>query len=142
MIKTILKVAGIILAVLVLAVIGLVVYILVNNYRYEEAKKKVNISVFYNPERCSKEYPMGVLIENGGDRTIHDTSFDISIKREGHSSKLTSYVPSYTTDKIIKPGEKYGACWTYPELKKEHRGKYDAKDLIYSIGYKSIIFGD
>ena len=42
MIKTILKVAGIILAVLVLAVIGLVVYILVNNYRYEEAKKKVN----------------------------------------------------------------------------------------------------
>ncbi len=138
MIKTILKIVGIILGLLILVVIG----IYFDNYVREVApRNKVEISVAYQPDTCSKKNPMLVTIRNRSHRTIHKIYFWISVRREGHSSNLALSYSNYKTDKIIKPGKSFDRCWTYPTLEEEYKGKFNRKDLIYDIR-SSIFFGD
>jgi hypothetical protein len=137
----ILKIIGILTGI---AVVGIGVIITYDYVHEELAKKKIEISVVHAPEKiCSKEYPMAVTIENKSSLTIDETSFGISVKREGYSKNLAKWAFNYySTDKIINPGESYAACWTYPEPPDENKGKYDPKNLIYEISHRSIRFGD
>ncbi len=135
------KIAGILIGIAV-AVIGV---LWCYYYIHEELpKKKINITVMYTPDEvCSKEYPMAVVIKNDSSRVIYETSFDIMVRRKGYSRDLAKLSYNhYSTDKIIHPGESHAACWTYPELGEENVDKYDRKELIYEIGYKSVKFGD
>ena len=135
------KIIGILLGITIAAVVAFLAYY----YIHEELPKKmVNITVMYTPDKiCSKEYPMFVVIKNDSIREIHETSFNITVRRKGYSRDLTKWsIDVYSTDKIIHPGESYGACWTYPELKEENVDKYDPKELIYEVRDKFVRFGD
>ena len=135
------KIIGIIIGIAIVCGIALGVYIYVHE---ELPKKQTNITVTFSPEQsCSKEFPMEVAIINDSSRSIEETEFDITVKRKGYSRNISAYSYShYSTDRIIKPKEMYIACWTYPELEKEHVDKYKKEELIYDIGYKYLRFGD
>lgn len=139
--KRILKIiGGLIALVLMVALAGLAYHY----FHQVIPERNVMLTVAYAEKNiCDKDYTIGVMIENKSERTVIKTYFDVIVKREGYSDNIARWsYRDYKTDKIIKPGEKYFACWLMPDLQDKYKGKYKSKDLKYSIGNKRIIFED
>lgn len=134
-----LKIIGyIVLAWIILAIVS-ASYYGIQALQDKSQKNKVEMSVTYDIENCTEEFPLIVVIKNNSDRTINSIDFGIEIRRKGHSKNIANYL-SYDTDKIIKSGLVGISCWRYT-LKSGNK-KYDIpENLEFSIReYKYIRF--
>lgn len=75
----------------------------------------ISITVTYDLERCSPEYPLFVGIVNASDNTLEAVSFGIEGHRTGYSEPLydSGYL-GYSSDRIIASGDGWANCWTLP----------------------------
>lgn len=103
--------------------------------------EKVLVDVGYASKACNEKLPLAVFITNGSSKTVSLVNFDISVKIPGRSTDLVQhqYPPAYKSDRLIKPGETSGDCWSLPDIFGLDKGT-PIKDLDYGIINKSVIF--
>lgn len=131
-----------IVTVMIVVILTLIVLYAGFNYLYHTLPpEQVSVSVSYSPDNtCRKDSPLYMLITNGSYREIISTSFILSVKkRVNNDNFIQLLLREYSTDKVIKAGDSYGGCWTYPELNTRH---YVPEELIYEINRKQIKFSD
>lgn len=97
--------------------------------------EQVAMTVVYDEEKCSKDYPLAVYIHNKSNRIVTKVNWDFHAYRPGFSSNLCGY-QRYSSDKILKPGESWFVCYRLPEelVKKG----LDLSKLNYTIEDKSV----
>jgi hypothetical protein len=105
-------------------------------------RKRLNehvvVTVSYNESTCSKEYPLAIFIQNGSNKTISKVWWDINVYRSGYSTDISGYSNDYSSDKILKPGESWSACYIVPTtLDKENN---DLSKFEYKISDKHASF--
>jgi len=84
----------------------------------ERDNKSVSIIISYDLDSCTKDFPLNTEILNNNKKILNSVSWEISAKREGYSSDaLEDIMNSRTSDKILKPGESYGACYQAPQIR-------------------------
>jgi hypothetical protein len=113
------KQVGILMAALV--AVGGILFAYVSytdNKASEEFRKKqqaVSMWAFYNEEKCSKDFPILVRINNGYTKTLLEVSFSLSGYREGYSRPV--YEAGYlVSDRIVAPQQMQETCWSLPRL--------------------------
>lgn len=113
------KQMGAVILLLVLGAAGL--FFAIQNAeqrRADEQRKKVEaigLTATFDSTRCSAEFPILIGIRNGYTQTIQSLNFELAGYREGFSSPV--YLGrSLRSDRIIRPGETYEACWSVPSL--------------------------
>lgn len=101
--------------------------------------QQVSISVQYSPDNtCKRDSPIYMLITNDSSREIIGTSFNLSVKKESDNDNFIQLLAkNYATDTVIKAGDSYGGCWSYPKLNTRY---YAPENLIYEIDRKQIMF--
>ncbi|NOQ88598.1 MAG: hypothetical protein GQ550_06700 [Gammaproteobacteria bacterium] len=131
-----------IIVVLVGIILTLVVIRTTYYYVYHTLPpQQVNISVSYLPENtCRMDSPIYMLITNDSGREIINTTFSLLIKKKTNNDIFIRLLEkNYSTDKIIKAGDSYGGCWTFPKL---NTNFYAPVELIYEVSRKQIVFKD
>lgn len=103
----------ILLGVLAVVAAGIGVWIYIEDNRSRWQREAISLSVTYDLEQCSSDYPMRLQFHNGGRRTLLETRFMLRGFREGRSNPLYEQA-TYSTDHIIEPGETIILCWTLP----------------------------
>ena len=105
----------------------------------QEDRKRLNeqvvVTVVYDEEKCSKDYPLVVNIHNRSNKTVTKVEWYFHAYRPGFSSNLAGY-QTYSSDKILNPGQSWFSCYRLPEelVKKG----LDLGKLKYTIENKSI----
>ena len=132
-----------IIGILVLAIVAIIFYSQEQENQRQRAKDRVQVSIKYDTEKCSAEFPLLVVIQNTGNKTVNKVSWNFAAYKPGYSSNVVSYGTSssswdtpYSTDKILKKGEVNRLCYRVPSLK----GYHDPAKLNYKITNKSIAF--
>ncbi|ANL48629.1 hypothetical protein AMC87_CH04008 [Rhizobium phaseoli] len=121
------------IAILAAVIFGLWAYSSLN----ENARKASLRSLFVTVSAtCNRsDYPLYVTLTNGTGKTVTSTSFKVSGYKPGYSSSVAS--EWLTTDKIMKPGEVYTACWRVNGYGKE----IDYSGLEWRAEVTSLDFG-
>lgn len=122
------------------AVIALVVGGVLGYYWIEERMRKgetarVTIEAEYDSQGCSSDYPIAIRFTNGSRRTVEETYFYLRSYRQGHSSPITS--DSYSSDKILVPGETFTSCWRHSPPTDE---RTDISTLLWKSEVSSVSF--
>jgi hypothetical protein len=118
---------------------GLAAYV---HWTYERHVKKVDISVTVHPEGagaiCSDAQgrPLFVDIVNNSTKTVEEISFRLKARREGQAENLASR-RTYSSDKMLKPGETWGGC--LPAALQDDVN-IDPLDLEWSVGGRIVTF--
>jgi len=112
----------------------LLYYLLI--YRPDHLKDQVLVSVAYNAGNCTKQYPLLVIIQNESSKTVMKVEWNIGVYQHGYSTDLAGH-SNYTSDKILKPGEKWQRCYTLPG---DIASRVDQAGLEYRISYKYVTF--
>lgn len=130
--KVIAVLSGITLALLVVAASYDYVY-------HTLPPRQVTVAVSYSPDNtCRSDSPLYMLITNDSYREIINTSFSLSVKKQIDSDNSIQLLEkNYLTEQIIKAGDSYGGCWSYPKLNTKF---YDPEKLIYELNGKEITF--
>ena len=103
-----------------------------------EQEGKVQLSVTFDFKNCPKtSYPLYTNIVNGSNQTIVKTNWSFEVYRVDFSTQLARD-HSFTTDRIIKPGEHYATCWSMPEL--DLREAVPFSQLECRIARKNVTF--
>lgn len=103
----------------------------------EQLKKSVLVSVAYDTQSCSTEYPLAVNFRNQGKKTVSSIRWKFEAYRPGYSTNIADYQLRKTeSDKILKPGESIGFCYQSPQLKRVAK----PVDLIWKIAEKEVSF--
>lgn len=87
--------------------------------------KQVKMSIKYEPDKCSIEYPMLVTTNNNGSKTVSKISFEIAVRIPGHSNNLVplnvpmanpdkKFITDYSTDIIVMSGTSSTTCYRHP----------------------------
>ena len=115
--RTILRwIKNIILTVVALICAG-IAYAGVQSWIYERARSQVRVEIDSLGRGCEPQFPLGVWVINGSSKVVELTHFEFTARRPGFSRDLVSYGNRHRSwDKIIRPGESYGACYAYPAL--------------------------
>ncbi|MBY3344895.1 hypothetical protein [Rhizobium laguerreae] len=101
-----------IVVVIAIGALGVALMVATDSARQAARKKeisKVLLRADVNSAACKPEYPMHVSFSNGNDFAIDEVSFRIYAHQFGHSNSL--YSDYLTSDRVLKPGDEYGACW-------------------------------
>jgi hypothetical protein len=101
----------------------------------ERLEEQVLVTVVYDEEKCSKDYPLAVSIHNKSNKTVTRVEWDFNAYRSGFSTNLAGY-QKYSSDRILRPGESWSVCYRLPQelLKKG----LDFSKLQYTIEFKSV----
>ncbi len=138
------KQMGAVILLILLAGVGLLSFLhLQDQQRAEEHRKReesITLSAAYGAGGCSEEYPILITIRNGYTQTIKSLTFELGGYREGYSSPVYQGL-SYTSDRIMAPGDTYAACWTQPSI---HYGAQEAppEGLTWRASYSYAAFGN
>jgi hypothetical protein len=97
---------------------------------------QVVVSVSYTVENCTKKYPLLVRIHNKSSKTVTKVHWDLGVYQPGYSTDLAGYA-DYSSDKILKPGEKWQSCYTLP---RDIASRVDQERLEYRISGKYVTF--
>ncbi len=144
------KQTGILLSVLLvgIGIIALIDYI-VSGHR-EKEQESVSVVVSYVPDSCGKDSPLFFKLTNGSKKIVNKVSWNIIATEKGYSSNIVDYKSflsyqgeystgyhsenstPYSTDKILKPGELFSACYKAPLIK----GKLPPQNLIWKVSNK------
>jgi hypothetical protein len=98
-----------------LAIGGWLLWTKLDTDKRARERATVSVTVAYDLERCSPEYPLFVGILNDSDNTIEAVSFGIEGHRAGYSEPLydSGYL-GYSSDRIIVRGDSWASCWSLP----------------------------
>lgn len=114
------KQMGALILLIVMAGAGLFGFIYLQDQRraeeYRKQEESITLSAAYGAGGCSAEYPILITIRNGYTQTLESLSFKLGGYHEGYSSPVYQGL-SYTSDRIMAPGDTYTACWTKPSLR-------------------------
>jgi type II secretory pathway pseudopilin PulG len=102
-----------------------------------EQEEKVQISVKFEPRSCTQAHPLHTVILNGSNQTVVKTRWSFEVYRVGFSAQLAKD-HSFTTDRIVKPGERYSTCCSLPEL--ELHEVVPFSQLEWRIATKDVTF--
>lgn len=111
-IKKLIKWFFIILGFLIIA--GFIIYGIytsVNYFKYELPKSKIEISARFWPEKCP-DNQIFLSVMNNSDKTISKFHFYVQARRPGRSTNFAKAYRSYENDRIIKPGDGFGFCYS------------------------------
>lgn len=110
---------GVVILFLVLAAAGIAGWIYLHDQQQAEERRQreesITLSAAYGAGGCAGEFPILINIRNNYTQTIESLTFELGGYREGYSSPVYEG-SSYTSDRIIAPGQTYTACWTQPPL--------------------------
>lgn len=124
--------------VVIIGIVAVAWYVLIK--MPEQDRKRLNeqvvVTVVYDEEKCSKDYPLVVYIHNRSNQIVTKVGWDLHAYRPGFSSNLSEYPNNYSSDKILKPGESWFSCYRLPE--KLVKQSLDLSKLKYTIEYKSV----
>ena len=113
-VKLLLKIVGIVILLVVLG-FGTLIYLEQRHQqerKNEYAKVAIDFSVTPVDGECSSSgYPYMYLITNGTGKTVRRVRFYVEITKKGFSTPLNSSLRQ-EADKILKPGERYGWCFS------------------------------
>lgn len=132
---------GVVIALAIAAGAGIYLYIGHQDRLAREAQDKVQVRVEYAAgKQCPPGQPLGVRVDNAGERTVARLVFHLEVRRPGHSGNLVQShgAGTFHSDRIVKPGEGYAACHPAPKL----RGDPALKDLEYAVAFKEATFAD
>jgi diacylglycerol kinase family enzyme len=144
------KQTGILLFVLLVG-IGIVALIdyLVSGQKGKE-QESVSVVVLYAPDSCGQDSPLSFKITNESKKIVNKVSWNVIATERGYSNNIVDYesFPSYqgeysisyhsenstpySTNKILKPGELFSACYKAPLIK----GKLSPQNLIWKVSNK------
>lgn len=136
------KQVGILIGVVVAGIAGIYLYIQAEEDSKQKQRDAVVISVAYDTNACSEEYPLHVSVRNGSKKVVNKVSWNIGAYRQGYSNNVVDYGYSgeygtpYSSDKIISPGQGYGLCYKAPSI----QGSHQPQSLNWSAVRKSIEF--
>jgi len=105
-------------------------------YWEQAAEDRVVLAFRYDPTSCPADKPIAAVITNTGERTVSSVFYDLVLKRHGFSGE-TGRLSSIRSDKILKPGEAFSACYALPLL----RETFDPRELEFEVAYKVVKFG-
>lgn len=78
---------------------------------------QVEIEVAYAPQFCPGERPLRILFTNKGQTELDKLLFSVHARVPGYSSIVTPYTyRQYESEKILRPGESFSACYPIPLL--------------------------
>ena len=123
--------------VVIVIIIAVAWYALVTKPAQDRKRleEQVAVTVVYDESKCSKDYPLAVNIHNTSSKTVTKVEWHFNAYRPGFSSNLAGY-QSYSSDRILKPGESWSVCYRLPEdLTKQ---SLDPSKLQYTIEGKWI----
>ena len=97
------------------AIGGFLLWTKIENDERARKRASVTVTVSYDLDRCSPEYPLFVQIQNRSDNTVEKVSFGIEGHRSGFSDAIydSGYL-GYSSDRIIASGNSWANCWTIP----------------------------
>ena len=128
---------GVFLLVVILFSAGLFGWLFYKDHkRIEEHRREkfsILISAEFNTKSCTVDFPISISITNTYSRTLQKVSFELAGYREGYSSPIYRSL-TYKSDRIIRPGETYVACWAVPNLEYGAQ-KHPPEGLIWRPSY-------
>ena len=144
------KQMGIVLSVLLVGIgtVALIDY-MVSGHK-EKEQESVSVTVSYVPDSCNKNSPLSFKITNGSKKIATKVSWNIIATENGSSSNIVDYnsflsyqgeystrnhsenSTPYSTDKILKPGEFFSACYKAPLI----RGELPPQNLFWKVSNK------
>jgi hypothetical protein len=119
------------LVLIVLIIILWWIFIEMPQKRRDALNKKVIVSVAYDPNICSLKTPLLVNIRNNSSKTITKVWWNVDIFVAGYSTNISGFDNSYSSDKILKPGEGWTSCYQLPSSLKV--GNQPLNSLRYTI---------
>lgn len=134
------------IAMAVLALIGLFIIIFSWSkfsdwYKIDRHKNNIKVVALFDKKICDdKNFPLLIGVVNNSSKTIEKISINIKVTKTGFSSKLNGW-GNFDYDKIIKPGESWGLCWS---VNSADYGKpnLDGNDMDAVVEYFSPTFSD
>ncbi len=129
-----------VLLVAVLAVLvgtGLWIYFTGTGADEAREREQVTATAVVGDARCDPAHPVLVTFHNGAARTLDHVSFMLEGRRPQHSQ--TVYSNFRSSDRILAPGESYGACWAPDSY---GVGSADITELDWSARILAIAFRD
>jgi hypothetical protein len=103
-------------ALIVLVAAGVGIYFANEWYTYGRHAAQVQPWIRIDPELCKTGgYPLFIGFTNKSDKTVDRVWFGIVAKVPGHSTNVSDY-KTLSSDKIIKPDEGFGTCYSLPKL--------------------------
>jgi hypothetical protein len=138
------KQMGALLLLLVFGGLGLFAFIYSADQRRADEDRRRRETIFlsaeFNVARCTAEFPILVTIRNGYTQTIRTLNFNLFGFREGFSTPVYRG-SSYSSDRIIRPGGSYEACWSLPYLQSGAQNVQPA-GLLWRASYSYATFGN
>jgi len=114
----------------VAAGVGAWLYVVDNRPRWE--REAISLTVTYDPETCSADWPLRIEYQNNARRTLIDSAFAVEGFRDAYSNPLYQSPPSYySTDRIIEPGEPYLWCYSIPPVSAQNSGIEDLLEVAH-----------
>lgn len=81
----------------------------------------------FDPESCSKEFPIVVIVRNRSRRPLASAQIDLVVRQPGRSTNLNKE-PSFDWDAIVQPGKANALCYQFPADMTD-----DPKTLEYTV---------
>jgi hypothetical protein len=138
---------GTLVAVLLAGALLIAWYFYIQGQKTDLAESQVSLQIRWAgaQDGCSEQQPLSVAITNDSERTVEKVEWAIEVKRPGHSNSLVkdtyNYAGGYESDRILEPGDRFGACYRVPELKDYAESTVgDLSGLEYSSLNKRITF--
>lgn len=132
------------IAILTLIAIGLLIFAwskFDDWYTVDRHKKNIQVVALFGEKVCTdKKFPMLLGVVNNSTKTIEKIYVYVKVNRIGYSSKLNRW-GSLDYDKIIKPGESWGQCWSVVSADYD-KPNLDGVDLEAEIESFTPIFRD
>lgn len=120
---------------------GLLFYV---EHQKTETRKQRQASVVMSPTfdlgRCSSEFPILIAFKNGSSENLLSVNFELSGYQDGFSTPIYKTGPSYSSDRILAPGQSYEACWSVPSLTYGQRSM-PPENLSWRATYSYASFG-
>ena len=102
---------------------------------------RVRLEASYDPALCPSDRPVRVVITNTSDKTLERVLFTLHAEVPGYSSTVTPYTYKQNrSDKILRPGESYAACYPEPVMSRQRGLRFSPAGLHWSANVDSAYF--
>ena len=119
-----------------LIVIGVLLYFM-NQSRKKSIHEAIKITIKYDLQNCSEEYPLVAVIKNDSKKVVHKVEWTIMAYKPGYSNNIADFMHPKVY-KILKKGDTYRVCCKLPNFVEP----FPPKQAIYDVDYKHIKLAD
>jgi len=138
--RTLFRKIGRTLALITIALVGLIVVTLVGFWLHNYVtntlpKSKVTVIVLKDLVHCSNpKWPILIKVVNHSARTILSTSVRLEARLPGRSTNYSRW-QTLDSDYIIRPNEELSTCWSTPPISYAYENKpdIDKNALVWTL---------